>query len=178
MSAENLREIFQKYRAKGLLVDSNLLLLYLSGRANVELISASKPLRSHSFTLDDYAALYRVVGFFGKRLFTTPHILTEVSNLSTKLPGATRIAFFQSTLPRIAEWQERYVPSQLLSQHDCFPRFGLTDTAIINLAPGSLLVLTIDFELSGYLQKRNVDAINFKELRKLWRNSPGVPHSR
>ena len=46
-----------------------------------------------------------------------------------------------------------------------FPRFGLTDTAILRAARREYLVLTDDFRLAQYLGSRNIDVINFNHLR-------------
>jgi hypothetical protein len=55
----------------------------------------------------------------------------------------------------------------MLTKTDAFVRFGLTDTAIGSLASKNLLVLTVDLRLVGYLQKKNVDVVNFNHLRQM-----------
>ena len=49
---------------------------------------------------------------------------------------------------------------------NAFPRFGLTDTAILLAAKGKYLVLTDDFPLAQYLQTEAIDVINFNHVRK------------
>ncbi len=43
--------------------------------------------------------------------------------------------------------------------------YGLTDSGIISLVKGKYLALSDDFPLVGYLQSKDIDAINFNHLR-------------
>jgi len=63
----------------GLLVDTNLLVLFTVGKVNRQRIENFK-------RTSDYDLLLRVLGKFNK-LYTVAHVLAEVSNL-TDLPGA------------------------------------------------------------------------------------------
>jgi len=71
-------QLIHKHRGRGLLVETNLLLLYLIGRTNQNQISKFK--RTQVFTIEDFDLLGRFMGKF-KTLITTPHVLTELSNL-------------------------------------------------------------------------------------------------
>ena len=75
-------EIFSNYRNKGILIDSNLLLLYFIGKYNKTLIQRFK--RTQKYVTEDYELLTAVIKDFTK-IITTPNILTEVSNLSGNL---------------------------------------------------------------------------------------------
>ncbi|MDY7005348.1 MAG: hypothetical protein SWX82_15805 [Cyanobacteriota bacterium] len=46
-----------------------------------------------------------------------------------------------------------------------FTKYGLTDSGIISLAQGKYLVLTEDFKLANYLEKFEIDTVNFNNLR-------------
>lgn len=165
-----LPPVFQNCRSKGLLIDANLLLLYFTGRANPELIRSFKPLRSMRFTDEDFSLLCQVMQGFG-RILTTPNILTEVSNLSNKLPSQSQVSFRLKIAPLIQEIKEEFVSSDILARTACFPRFGLTDDGIIKLAPGAVVVLTMDHPLSNYLQKTRAEGLNFEDLRILVQES-------
>src|SRR3984957_10032491 len=71
----------------GLLVDTNLLVLFAVGSVNRNRIETFK--RTRQYTRDDYDLLVRVLQEY-EPLFTVAHILAEVSNL-TDLPGAERL---------------------------------------------------------------------------------------
>lgn len=70
----------------GLLVDTNLLVLFVVGSVNRKRIQSFK--RTSKYTTADYDLLLRVLGNFGT-LHTVAHVLAEVSNL-TDLPGKER----------------------------------------------------------------------------------------
>ena len=71
--------LINQHRSKGVLVDTNLLVLYLIGQVNRKRILSFK--RTQTYTLDDFDLLARLIAWFGK-LVTTPHILTQASDLA------------------------------------------------------------------------------------------------
>ena len=73
---------FESGRA-GILVDTNLLVLFAVGSANRRRIEAFK--RTRQYTVADFELLLRVLAN-QKSLYTIAHVLAEVSNL-TDLPG-------------------------------------------------------------------------------------------
>jgi len=74
--------LLESYRKKGILVDTNILLLYFVGSVNPKRISQFK--RTNQFNVDDFELLIQILGYFQK-IVTTPNILTEVSNLIGQL---------------------------------------------------------------------------------------------
>lgn len=99
-----------------------------------------------------------------KILITTPHVLTEVSNLG-RLQGRERDVFRSWFVQIAEESREHYDASQLVVRQNCFGRLGLTDAAIVALAGRGFLFLTDDFDLYSALVENGVDAINFNHLR-------------
>jgi len=75
--------LIEKHRSKGVLLDTNLLVLFLVGQIDRRQISVFK--RTRNFSVEDFHLLGRLVGTFGT-LITTPHVLAQVSDL-TDLPG-------------------------------------------------------------------------------------------
>ncbi|HEY7305310.1 MAG TPA: hypothetical protein VH601_14395 [Bryobacteraceae bacterium] len=71
---------------RGLLIDTNLLVLFAVGSVNRDRIETFK--RTRRYTAEDFDLLLRVLGNWGVR-YTTPHVLAEVSNL-TDLAGTER----------------------------------------------------------------------------------------
>lgn len=154
--------LVQKYRRRGILLDSNLLVVFLIGRYDCRhLINCPA---TKAFTPSDYDLLEEFVTRFDK-LITTPHILTEVSNLAGRLPEGLLPEFRVMFREVIGTLIEQSMPSQQIANHLDFLRFGLTDTAISLVNPGSFLVLTGDRALYGLLQKKRVDAIYFTHNR-------------
>jgi hypothetical protein len=155
-------EAINTYKDKGLLIDTNLLLLLFVGLHSRKGIQRFK--RTSQFTPEDFDCLARVVQLF-KQVVTTPSVLTEVSNLLGQLPESVRLPVFEVFSVGIHTFQEQFTPSRELAQESCFPKFGLTDAGIVESAKGKFLVLTDDFRLAGYLKRRGIDVINFNHLR-------------
>src|SRR4051812_26562103 len=101
-------EVVARYRSKGLLIHSNLLLLLLVGGADVSLIARCK--RTKQFDLNDYELLRDFVFQF-KKVATTPHVLTEVSNLAGQLKGEYRDLFYSHMAQSIEVLDEQYIAS-------------------------------------------------------------------
>jgi len=162
-----LHPLVQKYRHKGILVDANLLVVLLVGKLGSAHLKNCRATKSKGFTPEDFSLLEQGVAKFDT-LVTTPHILTEVSNLAGGLPepllGEFRAKFREEVVERFSE-QTR--AAKEIAQDGHFLRFGLTDTAISMIAPGRYLVLSDDLPLCGVLRQRKVDVINFNHVRFL-----------
>lgn len=155
-------ELVQRYRRAGVLVDTNILLLFFIGSIERRLIEQFK--RTQGFEQNDFDLIVGFLALFENRIVTTPHILTEVSNLAGQL-GRQKQRFFPYFARGISRLIEHYEPSANLIQAVYFAKFGLTDAAIIDLVKGQFLVLTDDFRLFNYLGNQGVDVINFNHLR-------------
>jgi hypothetical protein len=146
------------------LVDTNLLVGFLVGRFNpTHLINCRA---TKAFAPDDFQLLVRFLSRFDK-LITTPHILTEVSNLAGKLPDDLIEGFRMTFGQQVKSLAEQPMKADKIVDNSEFPRFGLTDTAVRMIAPGKYLVLTDELPLYQLLCKRNVDVINFNHIRHL-----------
>jgi hypothetical protein len=121
--------------------------------------------RTQNFTIEDFDLLSRLISSFGK-LVTTPHVLSQVSDL-TDLPGKDlrTIRGLFGTL--VEQMEEVYDPTRVLVTHDLFSRLGLTDAAIATVCSKGILVLTTDLNLQLALQQRGAEALNFNHVRPL-----------
>jgi hypothetical protein len=158
---DDVRQLIDQHCGSGLLVDTNLLLLYLIGRTNKYRIPRFK--RTQAYTIEDFDLLERFMAEF-KTLITTPHVLTEASNLGD-LHGEEHEALRSWFVRTVEQSREHYDESRLLAKEDCFHRLGLTDAAIAALARHNYLFLTDDFDLYSTLARQGADAINFNHLR-------------
>ena len=161
---EYINLLISRYRSKGLLIDTNLLLLYFVGASDPERIPRFK--RTKAFKVEEFWLLAEFYSKFNK-VITTPNILTEVSNLLGQLSEDLRYSFYDDFAKRIPAFEEYYTPSASISSATHFNRLGLTDSGIADLVKGNYLVLTDDFPLAGYLENRQIDVINFNNLRSL-----------
>ena len=162
-------QIFARHKGKSVLLDSNLLLVFLAGSFDPSLFGSFK--RISDYTLNDYDLLVRLLSFF-KTLLTTPHILTEVSNLANSLPEWLKPDWHRNIAALIASEQdhsslkEQWTPAIELAKMPEFVAFGITDAALAKLASDALVV-TEDHRLSGFLQSQGVPVLNFGDLRQL-----------
>ena len=164
----NIPYLINKHRNTGIIIDTNLMILYLVGKHNPDQIKSFK--RTQPYTKDDFILLNRFIKFF-KTLLTTPNILTEVSNLTSSLDEQTGVKFFVSFKKLIGTLKEEYINSIIASEGKVFSKFGLTDAAIAELANGNYLVLTEDLNLYCFLVRIGVDVINLNHIRsQQWLN--------
>jgi len=154
-------DVFARYRSKGV-IDTNLLLLFVVGAFDRKEIGRFR--RTTKFLPEDFDLLVRFMGFF-QSVVTTPHILTEVSNLAGQIGDHVKGGVFAKLAQGVVEFQEEHVSTVELTTQPSFVRFGVTDTAVLHHARGRFLVLTDDFPLSQYLQHHGVDVVNFNHLR-------------
>ena len=157
----DLAGLIEKHRANGLLIDTNVFVLYLVGKTNESRIARFD--RTQSYTAGDFTILDRLVAQF-RTIVTTPHVLTEVSNLA-KLHGREMERLRSKFREIVQRSQELYEESRGLMTDAAFPRLGLTDAAIAVVSQRKMLVVTDDLDLYVTLEKRGVDAVNFNHIR-------------
>lgn len=162
---DRISRLISHYRHKGLLIDTNLLVLYFVGSNDPDRIQKFK--RTMAFTLEEFKLLEKFFNLFSN-VVTTPNVLTEVSNLLGQLPEKLHLSFFTDFGKRIEHLEEHYSPSINIASMTHFNRFGLTDSGIAELVKGRYLVLTDDLSLFGYLDNRGIDAINFNHIRQFY----------
>ncbi len=166
----NPLKLIERYQSKGILVDSNLLLLYFVGLYDPTMIQKFK--RTRGFIPKDFVLLRVFLEKF-QCIVTTPNIMSEVSNLAGQMGSPAKEEFFLAFAKQINvpgdddKLDEQYVASRQASRIEAFVKVGLTDSAIIHLAKDRFLVLTDDFRLAGMLGHLSIDAINFNHLRSL-----------
>ncbi len=159
---DEINSLFARYRQKGILIDTNILLLFFVGTVNRERISKFK--RTEQFVPEDYDLLVQILNYFQK-IVTTPNILTEVNSLANQLGEPERSQCFTIFADGISKLEESYMTSKAIAINERFTKFGLTDCGISNLAKNRYLVLTDDLKLAVYLQKEAIDTINFNNIR-------------
>ncbi|MDT7778927.1 MAG: hypothetical protein QOC99_1439 [Acidobacteriota bacterium] len=157
-----LDTLLAQYKSRGVVIDTNLLLLYFVGIFDTSRIPKFK--RTITFTVEDFHTLFKFFNYFDK-VVTTPNILTEVNSFAGQLPGDIKALFNSVFAARLSGIEEHYKKSNALARLPHFSKFGLTDSGIADLAQGRYLVLTDDLRLFGYLQNLGIDAINFNQLR-------------
>ncbi|MBO3463985.1 hypothetical protein G7B40_022045 [Aetokthonos hydrillicola Thurmond2011] len=157
-----IRSLFQNYKQKGILIDTNILLLWFVGTVNRSRISQFN--RTEKFLPEDYDLLVSILSYFSK-IVTTPNVLTEVNSLINQIGEPERSQCYSILAQAMTVLDEFYIKSVDAVQLDNFTKYGLTDCGIVTLAKNKYLVLTDDFKLANYLQKVGIDTINFNNIR-------------
>lgn len=159
-----IESLIGEYREQGVLVDSNLLLLYLVGTYNPRQIGRLK--RTNTFTEEDFLLLHRLLGHFDS-VITTPPILTEVSNFVGQFPEGHIRSCTRILRQLISQLEEKHRDASTVSKHDYFLQFRLTDTGIADIAANDYVVVTDDLPLYHALANDQAAVVNFNHLRTL-----------
>lgn len=156
-----------QHRARGILLDTNVLLLFLFAFYQPTMIGKK---RLEKYGSDDGALLVQYVDQFS-RILTTPHVLAETSNLVGQIVGGrlrselfTKLhPLFCLSLPNSFEQcaiEGSHIDSQL------FGRLGLTDSGLAALVKTKQLLLTDDLDLYLAAISNGGNAINFTHMRE------------
>ena len=145
-----------------LLIDTNLLVLFVVGSVNRNRIENFK--RTRRYSKEDYELLLRVIEQFDQ-LYTVAHVMAEVSNL-TDLTGSERLQARRLLKETIAVLIEPEMPSARAAQSRSYADLGLVDAAIASIAEEhKCTVLTDDLDLYLALSTADVPVLNFTHLR-------------
>lgn len=161
-------DLFSRHIGKSVALDSNLLLVLIAGSLGAQLFKSFK--RVSDYRMEDYELLVTLLQSFTV-LITTPHVLTEVSNLANSLRESYKYDWYTYFAALVGSEKnigvrEQWIPAAELAQKPEFLPFGLTDTALAELT-SQALVVTEDYRLSGALKNRGIPVLNFGDLRKL-----------
>lgn len=149
---------------KSVLVDTNLLLLLFLGTFDPGRIHKFK--RTQQFSDKDFYLLVNYLSTFDK-VVTTPHILTEVSNLGGQLGLDFRTAFLTVYSQLVQRLEETSRSALEIVATDLFITLGLTDAGIGLICSTAMVVLTDDSRLAAILAEKGVQVLSFDVLRSL-----------
>jgi hypothetical protein len=156
--------LLDKYKSKGILIDANLLLLYLVGSYDVKLIGDGKYNKLSKYTIEDFRLLVRLKSIFLQSA-TTAHVLTEVSNLTGDLPELTKSLCLSTFSQVFSDAHELTIASLSVADRPEFRYLGLTDTVLAEVSD-RFLIVTDDARLVSKLSGSGLDALNFNHLRE------------
>lgn len=151
-----------RYRGKLAILDTNLLLLHWCASFEPALIGTFK--RLNTFTVGDVTTLQSLLESFSV-LCTTPHVLTEVSNLANSLKLRDKRDWASHLSEQIETVAEEWISAKEIATEPMF-HLGITDACLCRLA-SKYVILTIDFPLSNYLETKKLNVINFNHLREM-----------
>jgi len=102
-----IRSLFQSYKQKGILIDTNILLLWFVGTVNRGRISQFN--RTEKFLPEDYDLLVSILSYFSK-IVTTPNVLTEVNSLVNQIGEPERSQCYSVFAQAMTALDEFYAP--------------------------------------------------------------------
>jgi hypothetical protein len=150
------------------LIDTNLLLLYIVGLANRNYIGLHKRLSGYSEA--DFELLLQTLSIFSD-IVLLPHVLAEVSNLARQTPNPMR-SHIQDKLKELVEVAaEIPISSRDGVRREEFGDYGVTDSVILQLCSlnqrdVSFWLLTADDGLAVQAEILGYDVMNFTHLRE------------
>src|SRR5438552_1273877 len=150
-----------RYGQKGVVLDTNILLLCIVGQAAPELLTRLK--RTAQFDIADLTLLQNLLTLIST-VVITPGILTESCNLLDSANRQYNHRFFAAIRTLLLTMREDFVPAKQLSQSPYFLRLGLADTSVTHLAKNGHLVLTDDVTLKVALEAESLPVMNFNYL--------------
>ena len=155
---------------KGIIVDSNIMLLFLVGCYDINYINVFK--RTMKYTIEEYYFIRDLltIYYYKNKVYTSPHILTELSNLSLNIKGNRINKYFDCFIKIFNDVCEIYIEKNKIIEFKELPKFGITDIGIFKIAKEQdLLVLTDDFRLSSYLLDNCINVLNLRNISPhLW----------
>ena len=146
------------------LLDSNLLVLFIAGMSSREYIGRHRRLRDYSE--EDFDLLVEFIRPMSA-LVVTPNILTETSNLLSGIAEPARSHIADTFRQIMGSMDERFVQSTRAVEQREFPRLWLTDAAVLTELANSHVLLTADLDLYLAASQRGYSAVNFNHLRQL-----------
>jgi hypothetical protein len=153
-------DFISKHRGKGALLDANLLIVYLVGKYDMDMMRSFHHTKQY---VEDFPLIERLVAFF-RIIHTTPNVLTEVSSLGKSLGSG-----FYDTLQRaITGLDEKFCLSKDAATNPHFNTIGLTDSGLMSLAANGILIVTADWPLYSILRSKDIEAVNINHLRPLY----------
>jgi hypothetical protein len=163
MPSPAIGALLSESKERMLLLDSNLLLLWITARFDLRLLVTFK--RVQMFTQADALLLAWIIDQF-KSVVTTTHVVTEVSNLGNSFSSQTRLGWF-ALLSEFSSrtFEETHTLNALAGRAE-FIRFGVTDCALSSLS-GKYQVLTTDHRFSNYANAAGASVLNFNDLRRM-----------
>ena len=149
--------MIDRHHRDGAIVDTNLMLLYLVGRYDVNKIAKFRATRKYDASI--FNLLAAILARF-RTFYTTPNVITEGDNLSRQVDKAEWGAISRALRTLVAGLSEVAFPSANLVNHAVHAKFGVTDCSILSLASGRALVLTDDLNLTVELERRGRPVVN------------------
>lgn len=142
-------------------VDTELLVLYVTGCASTDYIRMNK--RLQGYTRADFDTLWLLLGQ-ARRVIVTSSVLAETSNFVRNISEPAKLHVMTAFRELIGGAEERHVPAPQAAARPAFIRLGFTDAVLLEIAEATLL--TADGPLCAEAQRLGRKAMNFNHIRE------------
>lgn len=157
-SLETILRFKAKFQPEGIILDTNILVLFLIGNYNPLLIGEYELLQNSNkkYSVADFELLKKIVSYF-KKLVITPHIIAELSNLSitrkNNLYGDKFIYYLRTVIEFLKRAEERHQKCDCLwgMELTIIGEYGFTDMTMFELSKQTKMpILTDDLSFYNY----------------------------
>jgi len=160
---EDIRRYCKERGKKKVMVDTNLLLLFLVGSCDINFLSSCES--TSKYSKNDHQLLLGMLRYFDSEIVITPHVLAEFSNLSRRDIKEPRLSYYLATvLDALKRHKEEHVPLEIIlkSKINVLSSYGFTDISITEAALKiNAVILTDDIGLGLYADSKNIANIKF-----------------
>jgi len=158
----------------GLIIDTNLLILLLVGYYDIDFIKTCT--KTNEYDKSDFIYIASIIKELKPKIIVTPHILTELSNLTFKkmLSGDKFNKYFQEVCALLELADERHIGKDtIMRDSKLLASFGFTDLSIIEAAKKhGYAVITDDNPFYVQLLNASCVAENLNNARALMATIP------
>lgn len=152
-------------KCSDIVIDTNLLLLYIVGSHDISLIKNRSISRVSMFVPGEFFVLKYIIDSV-KSIKISTNIWTEICNFADKRPKNNKIEDYYDTLVKmIKNYKEEYFSCFDICNKGYLKDFDLTDSTIIELAKDGCLVVTADRDLAEFLSSKELDVINWNKIK-------------
>lgn len=164
-----INALINKYSSNGIIIDTNIMLVYIVGTYDVKYIPDFK--RTSKYCADDYRFVCSVLSCFNRKVITT-HILAELSNLSMQIQDNRLVTYFNVFREFLEDIGENHISKDRILALPLLPKLGVTDLGILEIVKKfRYLTFTDDFRMSNYIRDMGIDVLNLNDIRTVeWLN--------
>jgi len=156
----------ENFYNRGIIVDTNLLILFLVGKYDIDYISKFKI--TYKYSIEDFEILRDFVVKF-KKIIITPHILAELSNLSMKITENRLKEYFKYFIEILKKSDEINIDKNSILLSKYVDKIGITDVGIMLASENNdLLFITDEFRLANISEYEGIKVLNFNHIRSYY----------
>ncbi|MDB5479730.1 MAG: hypothetical protein JWO83_783 [Caulobacteraceae bacterium] len=148
---------------KPLLLDTNLLLLFVVGETNPDYIAKHK--RLQVFDKRDHQIVRGLIADSAGLVFC-PNVTSETSNLLRYIHNPLKDFISDKFSDLLGRAEESYISSAEASRHQHYTKLGITDAVLLTLAKTGAVLFTDDLDLYLVATRDGLRAENYNHLRE------------